>query len=211
MGATTATTMMFFASTPAPQQCASPRPQRKLFSTAPRRLCSTSICAAASTQGLKGGRPQRRLFSTAPRRLFSTSICAADLHQGLNGGFHERAPYPTFTTSVDGHVHTTLKEDHIPTEPAVFPVVIAVNDSRFSLRVERVNDCRKGDVPPVARRILNLPAHVQTFRLCSGVNRLCSAAGSRLHVNPCIGSRLCSAAGIGAAWPERHWLCEWCR
>ena len=116
-------------STPSPQHCASPRPQSKLFSTATRRLCSTSICAAASTQGLNGGRPQRSLFSTAPRRLFSTSICAADLHQGLNGGVHERAPYPTNTTRVDVHLLTPPKVDLIPTDPAV-PPTIAVSDAR---------------------------------------------------------------------------------
>ena len=55
--------------------------------------------------------------------------------------------------------------------------------------------------------MLNLPAHVQTaaavrllYRLCSGVNRLFSTD----YLDGLFGSRLCSAAGIGAARPERH-------
>ena len=47
--------------------------------------------------------------------------------------------------------------------------------------------------------MLNLPAHVQTAAAVS-VNRLCSTD----YLERLCGSRLCSAAGIGAARPTRH-------
>ena len=50
----------------------SPRPQRRLFSTAPRRLFNTSICGAASHQGLNGG-----LHEHAPHPTNTTRV---DVH-----------------------------------------------------------------------------------------------------------------------------------